>query len=720
VSLLSTIGLLAQQPASPKPYTSWIDYGGSPDSMQYSALTQITKANVGQLQQAWFFPVPDRKGNFGFNPIVVDGVMYVLGPANAIVALDAASGKVIWTHPVEGPSPGNRGINYWESKDRSDRRLIFGAAGFLYEINARTGAAIATFGTGGRVNMREGPERALGGPSGTAGRIFENLFLTGSTTGESYGSPPGDLRAFDVITGKLVWTFHTIPHPGEFGDDTWPKGAWEWAGGANTWGEISVDTKRGIVYFPTGSPTHDSFGGDRKGANLFANCLLALDARTGKRLWHFQAVHHDIWDYDLTTAPKLLTIRDPARPGQTIDVVAQATKFGVLYVFDRVTGKPIWPIEERAVPKSDVPGEAAWPTQPFPTHPAPYARLKFGVEDLNPYLDEAERARLKVIVQNARNEGIFTPQTVTRDQISVPGEFGGSNWGGAAGDPQTGWLYVRTSDQPALHRLREPSAAGTEEGTPAQRGRALFAQHCETCHGQPEPPGIRSMDRAIVIDLKALGREPIKGTVRNGLGQMPAFPATKMSDAQVDALLTYLADPTAGAAGAQGPPRLTLRPIEGITRYTGPLGTLFRAANGLAAFRPPWSELVAYDLNDGTIKWRAPFGTVRALAAKGIKDTGSPERNHRNGMVVTAGGLIFAGTWGDTTVRAYDKETGAVLWERELEANPEGLAAVYEAGGRQYVVFCASGSATAPEGNIAFVPGKPEAQGYYVFALPSP
>src|SRR4029453_14786089 len=321
------------------------------------------------------------------------------------------------------------------------------------------------------------------------------LFLTGAATGETYGSPPGDLRAFDVITGKLVWTFHTIPHPGEFGDDTWPKGAWEGAGGANTGGEISVDTKRGIVYFPTGSPTHDSFGGDRKGANLFANCLLALDPRTGKRFGHFQAAPPTIWDYDLTTAPKLLTIRDPARPGQMIDVVAQATKFGVLYVFDRVTGKPIWPIEERAVPKSDVPGEAAWPTQPFPTHPAPYARLKFGVEDLNPYLDEAERARLKVIVQNARNEGIFTPQTVTRDQISVPGEFGGSNWGGAAGDPQTGWLYVRTSDQPALHRLREPSAAGTGEGTPAQRGRALFTQRCETCHGQPEPQGIRSMDR---------------------------------------------------------------------------------------------------------------------------------------------------------------------------------------------------------------------------------
>ena len=708
------------QNGSPAPDTSWPDYGGSPDSMQYSALEQINRTNVARLEQAWFFPVPDRKGNFGFNPIVVDGVMYMLGPANAIVAVDAASGRLIWSHPVEGNGPGNRGMNYWESKDRSDRRLIFGAGGFLHEIDARTGATIKTFGVDGRVNMREGPTGPLGGPSGTAGRVFENLFLTGSTTGESYGSPPGDLRAFDVLTGKLAWTFHTIPHPGEFGYDTWPKDAWEWAGGANTWGEISVDEKRAIAYFPVGSATHDSFGGDRKGANLFANCLLALDARTGKRLWHFQAVHHDIWDYDLTTAPKLLTVRDPANPGRTIDVVAQATKIGFLYVFDRVTGKPLWPIEERPTPRSDVPGEETWPTQPFPTHPRPFARLSFGIDDINPYLDDAERARLRGIVLNARNEGVFTPQTLTRDQISTPGEFGGSNWGGSAGDPTTGMLYVRTSDQPALHRLREPGAPGTEEGTPAQRGRAVYTQRCESCHGQPEPAGIRSMDRSVVIDLKGLGRDRIRNTIRSGSGEMPAFAAATISDAQLDALFSYLDNPAAGAAGAPGnaTPRATLRPIEGITRYTGPLGTLFRANNGLPAFGPPWAEIVAYDLNDGTMKWRAPFGGIRALAEKGITDTGSPERVWRNGIVATAGGLIFAGTWGDMTLRAYDAATGKVLWRRELDGNPEGIPSVYAVNGRQFVVFCVSGSATAPEGNIAFAPGKPSAQGYYAFALP--
>jgi quinoprotein glucose dehydrogenase len=697
--------------APKKPYTTWSDYGGSADSMQYSALDQINKKNVSRLERAWFYPVPDRKGNFGFNPLVVDGVMYVLGPNNAIVALDAATGQQIWTHVVEGGTPGNRGINYWESTDRSDRRLIFGA-GTLREIDARTGKPIETFGVGGRVNMREGPLRPLGGPSGTPGRVFEDLFITGSNTGEGYGSPPGDLRAFDVRTGKLVWTFHTIPHPGELGYETWPADAWKWAGGVNTWGELSIDEKRGIAYFPLGSPTHDMYGGDRKGANLFGNCLLALDARTGKRLWHFQTVHHDLWDYDLTTGPKLLTVRHDGKP---IDVVAQATKFGLLYVFDRVTGRPLWPIEERPVPKSDVPGEESWPTQPFPTKPAPFARLTFAAEDINPLLDDAERERLRAILKDARNEGIFTPQTLTRSQITIPGELGGSNWGGSAADPATGMLYVRSLDQPGIHQLRAARADGGSDGSPAQRGRAIYQRTCESCHGQPEGVGIRSLDRSVVIDLKAIGNDRIRRTIRSGQGQMPAFQEETLSEEQLDALLAYLDDP---AAGAGGPRPVALPPIEGMTRYTGPLGQMFRAANGLPAISPPWAQIVAYDLNAGSIKWRAPLGSVRALAARGVNGTGNAQRTHRNGFVVTGGGLIFAGTNGDGTVRAFDKDTGTVLWEHQLDANPEGLAAVYEVGGRQYVVFCASYYPEVSAGNIAIFPGKAEAQGYYVFALP--
>ena len=632
VALLLVMVRVQGQPATKQPYTTWSDYGGASDSMQYSALTQINKTNVSRLEQAWLLPVPDKKGNFGFNPIVVDGVMYLLGPANAIVAVDAITGKQVWSHVVEDGTPGNRGINYWESRDRSDRRLLFGAGGSLREIDARTGETIKTFGDNGRVDMRAGPVRPLGGPSATPGRIFENLFITGSQTGEGYGSTPGDLRAFDVITGKLVWTFHTIPYPGEYGYDTWPESAWKWAGGVNTWGEISIDETRAIAYFPLGSPTHDMFGGDRKGANLFGNSLLALDARTGKRLWHFQTVHHDLWDYDLTTAPKLLTVRHNGAP---VDIVAQATKFGLLYVFDRVTGQPLWPIEERPVPKSDVPGEESWPTQPFPTSPPPYARLKFSADDINPYVDDQEKDRLRGILKRARNEGLFTPQTLTRDQISIPGELGGSNWAGTAADPTTGMLYVRTADQPAIHMLRE-------------------------------------------ADLNA----------------------------------------APSGAAASGPPRPPLPEIAGITRYTARLGLMFLAGNGLPAIAPPWAELVAYDLNAGTIKWRVPLGSVRALAEKGIRNTGNAQRIHRNGPVVTAGGLIFIGTNADGTVRAFDKDTGKVLWERQLDANPEGMAAVFEAGGREFVVFCASSYESVPEGSIAIFPGKPEAQGYYVFALP--
>ena len=530
-----------------------------------------------------------------------------------------------------------------------------------------------------------------------------------------YGSPPGDVRAYDVITGALVWTFHTIPHPGEFGADTWPEGAWQWAGGANAWGEISIDARRGIAYVPIGSPTHDSYGGDRTGANLFGNSLVALDARTGKRLWHFQVVHHDLWDYDLTTAPKLLTIR---RDGIPIDVVAQATKFGFLYVFDRVTGAPIWPIEERPVPKSDVPGEAAWPTQPFPSNPPPYSRQTFTATDINPHLDAAERELIRERMARARNEGLFTPQTLVQEQISVPGEFGGSNWGGSAADPTTGMLYVRASDQPAIHRLRLPGDPAYEEGgTPAQRGRGTFQRLCESCHGQADAQGIRSMDRSTIIDVKAVGADKIRRTVRAGQNQMPAFQPPMLSDRQLDNVIAYVFDPAAGAPTAPGGPT-PLPALDGMTRYFGPLGTLFRASNGLPAIAPPWAQLVAYDLNRGTIVWRAPLGNVRALAAKGITGTGSPERIHRNGPVVTAGGLIFVGTWGDGTLRAFDRDTGRVLWTRELDANPEGIAAVFEAGGRQFVAFCAAAAGRPAPGNIAFMPGKPEAQGYYVFALP--
>jgi quinoprotein glucose dehydrogenase len=398
-----------------------------------------------------------------------------------------------------------------------------------------------------------------------------------------------------------------------------------------------------------------------------------------------------------------------------VDIVAQATKFGLLFVFDRVTGQPLWPIEERPVPKSDVPGEESWPTQPFPTRPPPFARLAFGLDDINPYVDDADKARLRDILRQARNEGLYTPQTLDRDQISIPGELGGSNWAGSAADPTAGMLYVRTADQPAIHRLRAPGVGG---GSPPQRGRAVYQQYCEVCHGQASAKGIRSPDGSSLINVTALGPDRFQQVVRSGSGAMPPFAEGTVSADQLDVLTLYLGDPPAGEGSNAGPPRPPLPHVDGITRYTGPLGSMFRASNGLPAISPPWAEIVAYDLNEGIIKWRAPLGSVRALAAKGIKNTGNAQRIHRNGPVVTAGGLIFIGTNGDGYFRAFDKDTGRLLLERALDANPEGMVAVYEVGGRQYVAFCASSYSDIEPENIAIFPGKREAQGYYVYALP--
>jgi quinoprotein glucose dehydrogenase len=699
-------------------FKEWNDYAGSPSGMQYSALRQIDKGNVSQLRQAWFFPVPGTSARFGFNPLIKDGVMYVLGEEDAIVAVDAATGRRIWTHRAEG-RPTDRGINYWESNDRSDRRLIFAANSYLQEINAKSGVAVPSFGNDGRVNLREGlgrdPKTIPQIQSGTPGRVFGNMIILGSATSEAYGAPPGDIRAYDVLSGKLLWTFHTVPRPGEFGYETWPPDAWKYTGGINTWGEIAIDEKRAIGYFPLGSPTYDWYGADRIGADLFGDCLLALDLRTGKRLWHFQTVHHDLWDYDPATGPKLLTVR---HNGKMVDIVAQATKSGFVFVFGRVTGERLWPIEERPVPKSEAPGEQSWPTQPVPTKPPAFARQKFTADDINPYVSEAEKARFREILRNARYEGMFTPPNDKQDTIQLPADDGGSNWGNAAADPRSGVLFIRSADSPELKLkltkrlpLRVP-----QSGTPEQRGRAVYAQLCQGCHGP---------DRNGVMSPKEIGLEKFKKIVTNGEGEMPAF--NDLAPQHLEVLAAFIANPgaagpaIAGGGGGGGMERLP--PPPGLTRYFGTYENRILSDAGLPVIGPPWTTLTAIDLNEGIIRWQVPLGVVPGLAAQGIRNTGSVKVTlaaNRNGPVVTAGGLVFVATWPDRTVHAYDKDTGKLLWEQELEANPEGLAAVYEAGGREYVVFCAAGRPpeSAPAEGFAWKAGKSAAQGYYAFALP--
>jgi glucose dehydrogenase len=558
-------------------HLTWSDYAGAPDAAQYSALKQIDRGNVTQLKIAWSYPIKDAN-HYAFSPLVVDDVIYVLARNNAIIALNASSGLEIWRHEAAPDTKiiTNRGINYWESKDRSERRLLFASNHLLQAIDARTGKAIASFGQGGFVNLKEGlgrdPQTISLVQSTTPGRVFEDLLILGSATNQGWGSAPGDIRAFDVRSGALRWTFHTIPHQGEFGYDTWPKDAWKSVGGANAWSELTLDEKRAIVYIPTASPKYNFYGADRLGANLFGDCLLALDARTGKRLWHFQMVHHDIWDYDDATAPKLLTVQ---HDGNSVDIVAQVSKQGFVWVFNRITGEPLWPIEERPVPKSDMAGEQAWPTQPFPVKPPPFARQKFTVDDLSSLIDDpAERARLKDEIASARNEGLFTPPGL-RNTIQMPGNNGGANWGGAAVDPAAGTLYVVSKDLPCLLKL------------------------------------------------------------------VPA-------------------------------------PKAGPNRFESGFGFMSTSA-GVSPIAPPWTSMTAYDLNAGTIKWQTPLGKAS---------------RSRVGPVVTAGGLIFAGT-SDKFVRALDEQTGKILWEMQLGSAISGIPAVYDVAGAEYIVFCTGDSYVA-------------------------
>jgi quinoprotein glucose dehydrogenase len=701
-----------------QPYTTWSDYGGAADSMQYSALTEVSRENVARLAPAWFHRVSGDPARLAFNPLVIGDVMYVRGAEGRVVALDATTGQERW---VSTEQASERGITYWQSRDGADRRLILATGSGLRAIDARTGRLITTFGSNGTVRMRLGAPRPLGGPSKSPGRVFENLVIVGSVTGEGYGSPPGDIRAYDVVTGALVWTFHTIPRPGEFGYDTWPPEAWKYAGGANTWGDITLDRRHGLVFVPTGSPTTDLYGADRAGNNLFGNCLIALDARTGVRRWHFQTVHHDLWDYDLASAPKLLTVR---HDGREVDIVAQAGKTGFLYVFERLTGKPLWPIEERPVPKSEVPGEVSSPTQPFPTKPEPFARQVFRPEDVNPFVSPAEQETLRDAVRRAANEGLFTPSSHLRHHIQFPGAWGGANWGSTAADPATGLLVVRSLEMPSYRKMsldtstrgRQPAPGGARE----QEGFATYGQFCGACHGPGQMP-MRSP--------ATLGSEAFTRLVRQGQDQMPAFPEAALSADRLGALEAYLRSlPLNRDADEQGsgdaPLRLPPNPARysgPATRYNGAFSAGWYASNGLPASGPPWTQLVAYDLNQGVVKWRVPDGQSPGLAAQGIRNTGSVRP--KNGPVITAGGLVFVANDQDRTIRAYDSRNGVVLWEHEIEANPEGIPAVYEVGGRQYIAFAAGaswGTGADPVWRNAFhrKQARIEAQGYHVFALP--
>jgi quinoprotein glucose dehydrogenase len=691
------LSVLYSQDATPP--RQWPVYGGNPGGSRYSSLEHINKSNVNRLQVAWTFDASDGPGTLETNPIVVNGVLYGNTTAHKVFALDAATGQQLWRFdsgiPARGP---NRGLSYWS--DGTDQRIFASVQRYLYALDARTGKPVPGFAHGGRIdlheNLRGDPEKeavVLDSPP----VIYKDFLIIGSRTGETLPASPGDIRAYDTRTGKLRWSFHTIPHPGEFGYDTWPKDAWTYSGSANNWAGMSLDEARGIVYVPTGSAASDFVGTNRLGDNLFANSLIALEADTGERIWHFQTVKHDLMDRDLPAPPTLVTVR---RDGKTIDAVAQTTKSGFVYVFDRTNGTPLFPIEYRRYPKSDIPGEVAADTQPLPARPAPFARQWLTEDVLTTRTPEAHKAVLQQF-RSIRSEGQFVPGSVGKDTVAFPGMDGGAEWGGPAFDPESGLLYVNSNEMVWLYSLAEVTPPGASVS-----GRDLYLKECATCHRDDRsgaPPQFPSLigvgDRMSEADVRSI--------VFYGAGRMPSF--ATLSPSHVNAIGQYV---TRGVETIVPIPARTPSPTDLKYFFTG--HHKFLDPEGYPAITPPWGTLNAINLNTGEYAWKIPFGEYPELAEKGLKNTGS---ENYGGPVVTAGGLLFiAATNFDKKFRAFDKGTGELLWETTLPYPGNATPAVYEIEGRQYVVIAASGAGIRHnERNL-----RPVQSGaaYIAFALP--
>ncbi len=683
-------------PASPlshakeeAPFRTWRMRGGDPGSHQYSALSQINRKNVDTLEVAWIYHTGDiRSATTECNPIIVDGMMYITSSALKVIALDAATGKERWRYDPfkERKARGvNRGVTYWH--DGQDERILFTAGSFLYALDATTGNPIKDFGNDGKVDLHKGLDRdvsALSISASSPGVIYKDLLILGSSVGEGPGpAAPGHIRAYNVRTGEIAWVFHTIPHPGEFGYETWPSDAWKHTGGANSWAGMSIDPERGMVFVPTGSAAFDFWGGDRVGKNLFANCLLALDAATGERIWHFQTVHHDLWDRDLPMAPNLVTVK---RNGKPVDAVAQATKTGFVFLFDRETGEPLLPIEERPVPESDLKGEQAWPTQPFPVKPPPFVRQTFSRDQIAEVTPKARQA-IEERFGGLKTGHPFNPPS-REGTIIFPGFDGGGEWGGAAFDPQSDLLYVNGNEMPWILTMVEVSPE-FEQGL-AKQGETVYNIHCAPCHGtdlqggsQFNAPGLKNLENRV-------SQPQVRHQIRNGRGFMPSF--QYLTKKQEDALLAYLFDgsqkKTSESDKGTNAKSVETNKTPSRPPYTHTGYNRFRGPEGYPAIEPPWGTLNAIDLNKGTIKWQVPLGEFPELAKQGMPGTGT---ENYGGPVVTAGGLVFIGAAKDEKLRAFDKATGEVLWSAKLPAGGYATPSTYKVNGKQYVVIAAGG-----------------------------
>lgn len=593
-------------------------------SARFSDLPDITRENVARLAVAWTAhtgefaggqgPAPKRPvEGFQTRPVLAGDVLLITTTTSKVIALDAETGVQRWrfdpfagrTRTCESP---HRGVAVWEGRtgDAVVRTVFSGTCdGRLVALDAATGKTRDAFGSGGVLDLRPGADAREGEQYGvtSAPTLYRDLVITGALAPEGTPrGPAGDVRAFDVRTGREVWRFHTVPRPGEDGHDGWGRDAWQRRTGVNVWTSMSVDEARGLVFLPTGSASYDFYGGDRPGANLYANSLVALDAATGRRRWHAQLVHHDIWDYDLPAQPILVDI---SRNGRTIPAVVQLTKMGLVFVFDRTTGEPVFGIEERPVPKSDVPGEQTWPTQPFPIKPPPLTRVTAVTRDELTSVSPESRRECEKMFEQARLGGLYTPpgQSAT---IWFPGTMGGATWSGGAVDPARGLLFVNTNEVGAIGLMK------------------------------PQPPG---------------------------------------------APLAYVRASPWGAYAR------------------------FWDSQQLPCQQPPWGRLHAVNLATGDIAWQVPLGNAPQLATRGITGTGTPSVG---GAIATSGGLVFIAGTNDKRFRAFDSETGRVLWDAPLPASGHATPLTYRGptSGRQFVVVAAGGggrfSTTVSDTVVAF------------------
>jgi len=694
-------------------YRNWEVYGGTKDAMHYSSLTEVDTNNVSQLLVAWTYHTGDADtashSQIQCNPIVIDGILYALTPKMKMFAVDAATGKQIWVFDpktyiavdtneqkrlsMQFTNTG-RGVTYW-TDGKDDKRVFYTAGPYLICINAVTGNAVNTFGNNGRIDLHDGLGRDVKDryiTSNTPGVIYKDLLILGTRVAEDATAAPGHLRAYNVVTGKQEWIFHTIPQPGEFGYDSYEdKNAWQHLGSANNWAGMSVDEQRGIVFVPTGSVAADFYGGKRLGDDLFANCVLALDAATGKRIWHFQTVHHDVWDRDLPAIPVLATI---TKDGKKIDVVVQTTKSGFIFLFDRKTGKPIYPVEEKPVPtQSELLGEKLSSTQPFTTLPKPFVRQVLNEDDLNNLIPDSSYNDIKKRLASYKNGNMFNPPS-KEGTVIFPGFDGGAEWGGPAFDPSTAILYVNASEMPWILTMIDVKNDKINNETYLQAGQRLYMQRCVSCHG-PERKGGGNYPSLIDVNKK-YNAAAFNQLVSNGRKMMPAF--NTLSDEEKNAIASFILDMKNIQNKKFIPPPETKDPYLQLP-YTNTGYNKFLTKEGYPAVKPPWGTLTAINLNTTQVVWKDTLGDYPELKARGIH---SGTENY-GGPVVTAGGLVFIAATSDSKIRAFNKRTGQLLWEADLPASGFATPAVYNVSGKQYLVIACGGGKLKTKSGDAYV-----------------